>query len=222
MNALAALIRRDLVLAYRLGGGAGNAIGFFLVVVTLLPLGIGPDAGLLSRIAPGALWVSLLLAVLLSADRLFQTDFEDGSLELMLLSPVPLELVVLCKAFTHWLTTGLPLAVAAPLLGFLLNIAPETIGPLVLSTLIGSPALSLLGTLGAGVTLGLSRGGLLLSLIVLPLYVPVLIFGVSAASTASSLSDISTASLLILGALSLASLVLCPLAAAAAIRSHFR
>ena len=205
-----------------LGAGPARRSVFFLVVVTLLPLGIGPDSGLLSRIAPGALWVALLLAVLLSTDRLFQADFEDGSLELMLLSPVSLELVVLCKAFTHWLTTGLPLAVAAPVPGVLLNIAPEAIGPLVLATLIGSPALSLLGTLGAGVTLGLSRGGLLLSMIVLPLYVPVLIFGVSAASTASAPSDISAASLLILGALSLASLVLCPLATAAAIRSHFR
>ncbi len=222
MKPLTALIKRDLILSYRLGGGAGTAIGFFLVVVTLLPLGIGPDSALLSRIAPGALWIALLLAVLLSVDRMFQADFEDGSLELMFLSPVSLELIVLCKTFTHWLTTGLPLALAAPLFGFLLNISPDAIGPLVLSTLIGSPALSLLGGLGASITLGLRRGGLLLSLIILPLYVPILIFGVSAASAATSAVDIATPSLLILAALSLATLVLCPLAAAAAVRSHFR
>lgn len=222
MSQLHALIARELVLAYRLGGGAGTAVGFFLVVVTLLPLGIGPDSALLARIAAGALWIALLLSVLLSVDRIFQTDFEDGSLELMLLGPVPLELVVVAKTVAHWLTTGLPLAVAAPLFGFLLNIDADAIGPLVLSTMIGSPALSFLGALGAAITLGVRRGGLLLSLLILPLYVPVLIFGVSAASGGGAGPDIATPSLLVLGALSLATLVLCPLAAAAAIRTHFR
>ena len=222
MMHLRALIKRDLVLAYRLGGGAGTAIGFFLVVVTLLPLGIGPDSALLARIAAGAIWIALLLAVLLSVDRIFQADFEDGSLELMLLGPVSLEMVVVCKTLAHWLTTGLPLAIAAPLFGILLNIAPAAIGPLVLATLIGSPALSFLGALGGAITLGIRRGGLLLSLLILPLYVPVLIFGVSAATGSGAGLDISTPSLLILAALSLATLVLCPLAAAAAIRSHFR
>jgi len=221
MNHLVALIRRDLALAYRLGGGAGTAIGFFLVVVTLLPLGLGPDSALLSRISAGAIWIALLLAVLLSVDRIFQADYEDGSLELMLLGPVPLELVVVCKTCAHWLTTGLPLAVAAPLFGFLLNIEPQAIGPLVLSTLIGSPALSFLGALGGAITLGIRRGGLLLSLLILPLYVPILIFGVSAASGTAG-PNITTPSLLVLAALSLGTLVLCPLAAAAAIRSYYR
>lgn len=222
MKQLGTLIRRELVLAYRLGGGAGTAIGFFLVVVTLLPLGIGPDSALLSRISAGAIWIALLLSVLLSVDRIFQSDFEDGSLELMLLGPVPLELVVVGKTIAHWLTTGLPLAVAAPLFGILLNIDPGAIGPLVLSTMIGSPALSFLGALGGAITLGVRRGGLLLSLLILPLYVPILIFGVSAASGGGPGPDISTPSLLVLAALSLATLVLCPLAAAAAIRSHYR
>lgn len=221
MNQLTTLIRRDLVLAYRLGGGAGTAIGFFLVVVTLMPLGLGPDSALLSRIAPGAIWIALLLAVLLSVDRMFVADYEDGSLELMLLGPVSLELVVICKTIAHWLTTGLPLALTAPLFGILLNISPDAIGPLMLATLIGSPALSFLGTVGAAVTLGVRRGGLLLSLLILPLYVPVLIFGVSAASGLTAGPDIVTPSLLVLAAISLATLVLCPLAAAAAIRSHF-
>lgn len=222
MKQLGILIRRELVLAYRLGGGAGTAIGFFLVVITLLPLGIGPDSALLSRISAGAIWIALLLSVLLSVDRIFQSDFEDGSLELMLLGPVPLELVVVGKTIAHWLTTGLPLAIAAPLFGILLNIEPGAIGPLVLSTMIGSPALSFLGALGAAITLGVRRGGLLLSLLILPLYVPILIFGVSAASSSGAGPDISTPSLLVVAALSLATLVLCPLAAAAAIRSHYR
>ncbi len=221
MRQLRTLISRDLVLAYRMGGGAGTAIGFFLVVVTLMPLGLGPDSALLARIAPGAIWIALLLAVLLSVDRMFLADYEDGSLELMLLSPVSLELVVICKTIAHWLTTGLPLALAAPAFGILLNISPDALAPLVLSTLIGSPALSFLGTVGAAVTLGVRRGGLLLSLLILPLYVPILIFGVSAASGLTAGPDIATPSLLVLAALSLATLVLCPLAAAAAIRSHY-
>lgn len=222
MKQLSTLIKRELVLAYRLGGGAGTAIGFFLVVVTLLPLGIGPDSALLSQISAGAIWIALLLSVLLSVDRIFQSDFEDGSLELMLLGPVSLEMIVVGKTVAHWLTTGLPLAIAAPLFGVLLNIEPSAIGPLVVSTMIGSPALSFLGALGGAITLGVRRGGLLLSLLILPLYVPVLIFGVSAASGGGAGPDISTPSLLVLAALSLGTLVLCPLAAAAAIRSHYR
>lgn len=221
MSAVLALIRRDLLLSYRLGGGAGTAIGFFLVVVTLLPLGLGPDNALLGRIAPGAIWVALLLSVLLSVDRVFQSDYEDGSLELMALAPMSLELVVICKTAAHWLTTGLPLALSAPLFGLLLNLAPETMLPLVLSTVIGSPALSFIGTVGAALTVGIRRGGLLLSLLILPLYVPILIFGVSAATGLNAGPDLFTPSLMVLVALSLASLVLCPIAAAAAIRSHF-
>lgn len=222
MNMLWALIQRDLVLAVRQGGGAGMALGFFLVVVVMLPLGIGPDPAMLTRIAPGGLWVALLLSVLLSADRIFQADLEDGTLEVMLLGPVPVELVALSKTVAHWLTSGLPLALAAPILGVLLNLPPSAFGPLVLTTLIGSPALSLLGSVGAALTVGVRRGGLLLSILVLPLYVPVLIFGVSAASAAITGPIPFGSAALILASISLVCIVLCPIAAAAALRAHFR
>ena len=222
MSMLLALIRREITLAYRQGGGVGSAIGFFLVVVTLLPIGLGPDSALLARIAPGAIWIAMLLAVLLSVDRVFQPDHEDGSLEQMMLAPMSLELVVIAKTAAHWITTVIPLAIAAPLFGLLLNLAPQTAGPLILSALIGSPALSFLGTMGAALTLDLRRGGLLVSLLILPLYIPVLIFAVSASAGAAVAPDLFAPSLLILLALSLAALVLCPLAAAAAIRSHYR
>ena len=222
MNMLWALIQRDLVLAVRQGGGAGMALGFFLVVVVMLPLGIGPDPAMLTRIAPGGLWIALLLSVLLSADRIFQADLEDGTLEVMLLGPVPVELVALSKTVAHWLTSGLPLALAAPVLGILLNLPPSAFGPLVLTTLIGSPALSLLGSVGAALTVGVRRGGLLLSILVLPLYVPVLIFGVSAASAAITGPIPFGSAALILASISLVCVVLCPIAAAAALRAHFR
>ncbi len=222
MKMLLSLIRRDIVLAIRQGGGAGMALGFFLIVVVMLPLGIGPDPQMLNRIAPGALWVALLLSVLLSADRIFQADFEDGTLEVLLLGPASLEMVVLSKTVAHWLTTGLPLALAAPILGVLLNLPPAAFGPLVATTLIGSPALSLLGAVGAGLTVGVRRGGLLLSILVLPLYVPVLIFGVSAASAAITGPVPFGPAALILTSISLACLVLCPVATAAALRAHFR
>jgi len=218
MSALAALIRRDLVLALRLGGGAGTALGFFLMVVTLLPLGIGPDLNLLSRIAPGALWVALLLAVLLSLERIFQPDYEDGSLELMATSPVPLELSFLAKAAAHWISTGLPLSIAVPVLGLLLNLRPEDVLPMTLSALIGSPALSFIGAFGAALTVGVRRGGLLVSMLVMPLYVPVLIFGVLAAGEGGGLGF--AAPVLILAALTLAALVMAPVAGAAALRAH--
>ncbi len=219
MNAIWALIRRDLTLSLRQGGGAGTALGFFLTVVVLLPLGLGPDQALLQRIAPGALWIALLLSVLLSADRIFQQDFEDGSLDILAMAPLPLELTALAKAIAHWLSASLPLAVAAPLLGFLINLEPQAILPLFLAMGLGSVTLSLLAAIGAAVTVGLRRGGLLVSLLVLPLYVPVLIFGMSAAGGGPGLA---TASLLILLALALASLVLSPLAAAAALRSYLK
>lgn len=222
MNLVWALVCRDITLAVRQGGGAGVALGFFLVVVVMLPLGLGPDPVTLTRIAPGALWVALLLSVLLSTDRIFQADYEDGALEVMLLGPVPSELIVVAKTTAHWLTSGLPLALAAPLLGIFLNLPPEAFLPLVATTLIGSPALSFLGAVGAAVTVGIRRGGLLLSILVLPLYVPILIFGVSAASAAISGPVPFGTPALILAALSLASIVLCPLAAAAALRVHFR
>lgn len=218
MKLLWALIQRDLMLATRQGGGAGTAIGFFVTVIVLLPLGLGPDQALLQRIAPGALWIALLLSVLLSAERIFQSDYEDGSLDAMALGVVPLELVVLAKASAHWLITALPLAVAAPFFGFLINLDPLAILPLSLAMIIGSIALSLLAALGAAITVGLRRGGLLVSLLILPFYVPCLIFGVAACS----LSELVTPSLLMLAALALASLVLVPIAAAAALRAYLK
>ena len=182
MSLLWSLIRRDLVLSIRQGGGAGTALGFFLTVVVLLPIGLGPDQNLLQRLAPGLLWIALLLSVLLSAERIFQQDYEDGSLDIMAMGPTPLELVALAKAIAHWLSTSLPLAIAAPLLGFLINLEPAAILPLALAMVAGSIALSFLASIGAAVTVGLRRGGLLLSVLVLPLYMPVLIFGVSAST----------------------------------------
>jgi len=219
MKVLAALVRRDLRLALRQGTGAGTALGFFLTVMVLLPLGVGPDQALLQRIAPGALWIALLLSVLLSADRIFQADFEDGSLELMTMGPAALEIVVTMKGLAHWLTTGLPLAIAAPLLGFLLNLDAALIGPLVLAMGLGSVALSLLASLGAAVTVGIRRGGLLVSLLILPLYVPVVIFGVAASGGAGGV-NIATPSLMILAAIALVALVTVPFAAAAALRAY--
>lgn len=217
MTELLALVRRDVRLALRQGGGVGTAFGFFLTVILLLPLGLGPDLALLERIAPGALWIALLLSVLLSAERIFQADYEDGSLELFTLGPAALEMVVAAKAIAHWLTAGLPLAVAAPLLGFLLNLAPDRMLPLALATVTGSAALSLLASLGAAVTVGLRRGGLLISLIVLPLYVPVLVFGVMASSPGETAPPF-----MILLAIVLVAIVVVPFAAAAALRAHLR
>lgn len=216
MRAFLALIKRDTTLAIRQGGGAGTGLGFFLTVVLLIPLGLGPDLALLQRIAPGALWIALLLSVLLSAERIFLTDYEDGSLDQLAIARLPLELSVLAKAAAHWLTASLPLAITAPILGFLLNLDPVAIGPLALAMFLGSITLSLVATMGAAVTCGLRRGGLLVSLLVLPLYVPVLIFGISASGGPNP----ATPALLILAALALASAVIAPIAAAAALRAY--
>jgi heme exporter protein B len=222
MTALAAIVARDLRLALRQGGGAGIALGFFLTVLVLIPLGIGPDVALLARIAPGTLWIALLLSVLLSADRIFEPDHDDGSLEIMTLGPVPLELIVLAKAAAHWLATALPMAVAAPFLGLLLNLDPALFLPLGLAMLLASLALSLLASLVAAVTVGLKRGGLLLSILTLPLYVPALIFGVAASAGDETLSGSRPAALLILLALVLLALAIAPFAGAAALRAHLR
>ena len=219
MKLLLALLRRDLILASRQGGGVGTALGFFLTVLVLLPIGIGPDQITLQRLAPGILWITLLLSVLLSADRIFQQDFEDGSLEVMAMAPPSLELVALTKAIAHWLSTSLPLSIAAPFLGVLLNFKTDIIWPLALSMVLGSVALSLLATIGASLTLNLRRGGLLISILVLPLYVPVLVFGMSAST---GTAETAAPSLLILLAMTLASLVLAPIAAAAALRAYLR
>ena len=221
MKLMLALIKRDLTLGMRQGGGIGTALGFFLTVVVLLPIGIGPDQALLARIAPGALWIALLLSVLLSADRIYQQDYEDGSLDIMTMGPVPFEMVALAKSLAHWLSTSLSLAVAAPLLGFLVNLEPEAILPLAVAMVVGSIALSLIASIGAAVTVGLRRGGLLVSILVLPLYVPVLIFGLSA-SQPNAAPGLTAASLLILAAIALVSLVVSPLASAAALRSYLK
>ena len=218
MNAAWTLLKRDLQLAVREGGAIGTALGFYLLVVAMLPLGLGPDLNLLSRIAPGILWIALLLAALLSLGRIFEADFEDGSLELMALGELPLELVAAIKALAHWLTTGIPLALLAPLLGILLNLDIGAYGVLVLTMLVGTPAISFLGSIGAALTLRARRGGLLLALLVLPLYVPTLIYGITAISSALVAPDAFVPSLVILTALSLGSLVLGPIAAAAALR----
>ncbi len=220
MNAFFALVQRDVRLATRVGGGGGMAVFFFLIVLSIVPFGIGPDLNLLTRIAPGMLWVALLLSALLTLDRLFQADQEDGTLDLLVLAPQPLELTVLAKAVSHWLTTGLPLVIAAPVLGLMLNLPLEGMLPLMGAMLIGSPALSLLGAVGAALSVGVRRGGLLISLLVLPFYVPVLIFGVSASRAAlvAVPGDLGGQSLLLLGAVSLASLVVGSVGGAAALR----
>lgn len=222
MKAALALLKRDLVLAWRQGGGVGTALGFFLTVIVLLPLGIGPDQALLQRIAPGGLWIALLLSVLLSADRIYQADYEDGSLELLSMGNMPLEMVAGVKSLAHWLTSGLPLAIAAPLLGFLLNLDSALIVPMLGAMILGSFGLSFLASLGAAVTVGLRRGGLLVSLLVLPLYVPVLIFGISASNAGAAGPDISQAAFLILLAITLVILVIAPLGAGAALRAYMR
>jgi heme exporter protein B len=218
MMAFWQLVRRDVGVAWKEGGTLGVTLGFYLVVVAMLPQGLGPDLNLLSRIAPGVLWVALLLAALLSLGRLFDTDYEDGSLEVLATGPLPLEAVAAAKSLAHWLTTGIPLTVLAPVLGLLLNLPLEGHGVLVLTMLAGTPAVSFLGAIGAAVTLRARRGGLLLALLMLPLFVPTLNFGISAVGAALTETGGFTASFLMLVAVSLASIVLAPVAAAAALR----
>lgn len=216
-----ALLSRDLTLAFRAGGGFGLGLAFFLMVAVLVPLGVGPAAETLARIAPGILWVGALLACLLSLDRIFALDFEDGSLDLMAVSPLPLEGVALVKALAHWLVTGLPLVAISPLLGLLLSLRPEAYGWLVLSLTLGTPALSLIGCFGAALTVGLKRGGLILSLIVLPMYVPSLIFGAEAVRRGALGLDASVP-LLLLAGISAGAMALLPFATAAALRANLK
>ncbi len=218
MTALAALLLRDMRLAVRVGGGALIGVLFFLVVVTLVPFGIGPDLALLARIGPAILWLGALLANLLALDRLIATDHEDGSLDLILTARVPLELALVAKALAHWFTTGLPLVIAAPLLGLLLNLGPGATGAVALTLLAGTPALTFIGLIGAALTVALRRGGLLLAILVLPLTVPVLIFGVAAANAAVVGPMPFGTPFGILCALTLMSLVIGPFAAAIALR----
>ncbi len=216
-----ALLRRDLRLAVRAGGGFGLSLAFFLIVTLLVPFGVGPDTGRLALIAPGILWVGALLASLLSLDRIFALDFEDGTLEVLATAPIPMEAVAVIKALAHWLTTGLPLVLAAPVLGVLLNLPGAGYPWLFWSLLVGTPALSVIGAFGAALTVGLKRGGLLLSLLVLPLYVPTLIFGAEVARRGAEGQAVATP-LLLLAGLTLGAVAGLPYAAAAAIRVNLR
>jgi heme exporter protein B len=216
-----ALLLRDLKLAFRAGGGFGLGLAFFLIVTVLVPFAVGPQSSLLSTIAPGILWLGALLACLLSLDRLLALDWEDGSLDLLATAPLPLEAVVSIKALAHWITTGLPLVLAAPFLGVLLNLPTPGFFWLVISLLLGTPAMSVIGTFGAALTVGLKRGGLLLSLLVLPLYVPTLIFGAEVARRGAAGMETQTP-LLMLAGITMATIALLPFASAAVLRINLR
>ncbi len=221
MSAARAVLGRELRLALRSGGGAGLGLAFFLIVVLLMPFGVGPETERLSTVAVGTLWIAALLACLLSLDRLFQTDAEDGTLDILALSPLPLESLVALKALAHWLTTGLPLVVAAPVLALTLSLPAPAYPWLIASLAAGTPGLSFLGAIGAALTVGIRRGGLLLSILVLPLYIPTLIFGARAVTAAAEGSDPWSAFLMLAG-LTLFILALAPFAAAAALRINLR
>ena len=217
MTPLFGLFRCELRLSLRQGGDIGLVLGFFVLAVLMFPFGVGPEPELLGRIGAGIIWVAALLAAVLSLDRLFAVDYADGGLDLIALSASPLEFVVLAKGAAHWVTTGLPLCVISPVLAVLVDLDPSAIPVLTLGLLIGTPALSLLGAIAAALTLGARRPGILVSLLVLPLYLPVLIFATGAVE-ATLAADGARAHLLLLGAMTLAALPLAPLAAAAALR----
>ena len=211
------VLRRDLVLAYRKKSDLFNPLIFFLMVATLFPLGVSPEPSFLSEVAPGVVWVAALLATLLSMDSLFRSDYEDGTLEQTLLSPQPIFIIVLAKVLAHWMMSGLPLTLLAPLLGVMLFLPSEGMAGLMLSLFIGTPTLSLIGAIGAALTVGLKKGGVLISLLVLPLYIPVLIFGTSAVQAA--VTGLPLAGFVaLLGAMLALGIVLAPLAIAAALR----
>jgi len=217
MNGFMTILKRDLHLAIRQGVDSMTVVMFFVLVVIILPFGVGPEPNILARIGSGVIWVAALLASTLSLERLFQMDYEDGSLELLSLSSVTLEVIVLAKVTAHWLTTGLPLIITAPLLALLLNLDKESFSILICTLALGTPSLSLVGAVGAALILGARRGGVLLALIILPLYLPVLIFGVSAVD--ANVNGIEArAQLLVLGALLLTALPLCTWAAATSIK----
>ncbi|WP_284207140.1 heme exporter protein CcmB [Thalassotalea eurytherma] len=211
------MLKRDLTIALRHKDDIFNPLLFFIIVVTLFPLGIGPEASTLSRIAPGIIWVAALLATLLSLDRLFKADFADGSLEQMMLIPQPLFIIVLAKIIAHWLITGLPLIFIAPVLAVLLHLNENSYGALMITLLIGTPVLSFIGAIGVALTVGIKKGGVLLSLIVLPLYIPVLIFATSAIDTAAMNLPYS-GQVAIIGALFFTSFTLAPFAVSAALK----
>ena len=217
MTPFLALLKCDLKLAVRHGLDSFMVVAFFVLVVILFPLAVGPEQAILGRIGSGVIWVAALLSAMLSMDRLFQQDYEDGSLDLLVSSPSALELLVLAKTLAHWMSTGLPLIIVSPLLGVLMNVSSAGYATMILSLALGTPILSLVGAIGAALSLGARRGGVLISLLVLPLLIPVLVFGVSAVETA--LMDLpSRSEFLILGAMLLVALALVPHAAAAALR----
>lgn len=216
-RAFRTILMRDLTIALRRRGELGNPLVFFVIVVTLFPLGLGPEVNLLARAAPGILWVAALLAALLSLEAMFHPDYQDGSLEQFLLTPHPVAVLVIAKVLAHWLTTGLPLLLLAPLLGVLLHLPETAMGILVLALALGTPILSLIGAIGVALTVGLRRGGVLLSLLVLPLYIPVLIFGAGAVDSAAGGLPVA-AHLYLLGGLLALAVSLSPWAIAAALR----
>ena len=217
MSALLAVVRREITLARRIGAGAELGIVFFLILISVVPFAIGADQKLIGRIAPALLWLAALLATLLGLDRLLQADEEDGIVDHLLLGQTPLMLVLGAKALAHWLVTGLPLSLVAPLLGLMLAIEPAAMLPLTISLLIGTPALTLIGLVGASLTVSLKRGGLLLSVLVLPLSIPTLIFGATVVKEAAAGRAYETP-LMLLAGVSLIMLVIAPLAAAGALR----
>jgi heme exporter protein B len=218
MRAVYAILRRDLLQSLRAGGGAGTGVIFFLAVVMVVPFAIGPDQKLLAQIGPAVLWIGALLASLLGLDRIFGSDAEDGSLDLLLLAPQPLEVIAATKALAHWLATGLPLVIATPLLGLLLGVEGKTLGAAVLMLLIGTPAVSFLGLIGAALAASLPRAGLLIAVLVVPFTIPVLIFGTAATSAVIAGEPLSGTAFKLLCAVTLFSFVLGPIAAAAALR----
>ena len=216
-----ALLRRDVRLAVRAGGGFGLGLGFFLIVAVLVPLGVGPQAAVLAVIAPGILWVGALLACLLSLDRIFALDHEDGSLDLLATAPIPMEGVVAAKALAHWIVTGVPLVLVSPVLALLLNLPGPGYLWLVISLAVGTPALSVIGCFGAALVVGVKRGGLLLSLLVLPLYIPTLIFGAEVVRRGASGQAVATP-LLLLAGITLGAAAVLPFASALAVRVNLR
>jgi len=222
MTAWFALLRHEIRVVLREGGAVGTALGFYAIVITMMPIALGPDLKLLARIAPGIIWIAFLLAALLSLSRLYERDLEDGSLDLMVIGAMPLEAVTFAKSLAHWLTTCLPLAAMTPVMGLFLNIDYSALPLLITTLLIGTIAVSFLGAVAAALTLRARIGGVLIALIVLPLYVPTLIYGITAITALMLTPDDAISPLLMLAAISLISLVIGPVAAAAVLRYQVR
>ncbi len=218
MRSIGALFRHEFMLAMRDGGTIGTVLGFYAIAVAMMPIAVGPDLKLLARIAAGVLWISLLLATLLSLGRLFERDLEDGTLDLYVMSAVPLEMVVFVKALAHWLTTSVMLVVLTPVLALFLNAEFATMGVVVLTMLVGTVALSFIGAIGAALTIGSKRGGVLVALLVLPLYVPTLIYGITSVTMATLTPGDAISAFMLLGAISLIAVVVGPIAAALVLR----